>query len=182
MVGSRRAAGIVIAIGLATALAGCAAQSITASLPKVTPVAGEPNQFDGSTTEIYGRIAAGAMRCWFAVNGQLKKSHIFHADAAPIAKGGAVEVNVLERDLVGPKPWGPKAFRITLSPASEQTTIAVENLKMPDAIAAQMRADVFQWGQGGTECKLKPIEPPSPPPAPEPAKKKIKAKVKAAAQ
>lgn len=156
-------------------LAACATQTITASLPKIAPVAGEPSRFEGQTADIYGLIARGAMSCWFATNGQLKKTHIFHADAESPANGGAVEIAVLERELQGPKPWGAKAFKVELAQSGEQTTINVENLKMPEPIAVQMRADVFQWAQGRRECTLKPIEVAAPPP-PE-APKKTKAKV-----
>ena len=173
---------MVGALAAAVVLPGCATQTITASLPTVVAAAGEPTRIDASTTEVYGRIAAGAMRCWFANYGQIKKSHIFHADADPLAKGGGVEVAVLERDLAGPKPWGAKAFKVLLAPSGEQTSIAVENLKMPEPMATPMRDDVFDWAQGGTGCRLKPSEPPSPAAEVPAKKKKPKAKVQAAAR
>lgn len=171
--------GLVMATG--GLLAGCAAQSITASLPKVAPVAGEPGRIDASTTEVYSRIAAGAMRCWFAVGGQIRASHIFHANADPAANGGIVEADVLERDMAGPKPWGAKAFKVMLAPSGEQTTIDIENIKMPEATAATMRADVFAWAQGDTNCKLKPADLPPPPVAEKSKKTKAKKLVKAPA-
>jgi hypothetical protein len=166
-------------------LAGCASQSIdatapktTATLPAISNVAGEPSRIDANSQAVYGLIASGAMRCWFATNGQLKKSHIFHADVDPPSKGGAAEVSVLERDVTGAKLWGARTFKVALKPVGEQTGIEVENLKMPEATAALMRADVFQWAQGGKECKLQPVEVAAPPP--EPAKPRAKFKVKPA--
>lgn len=161
-------------------LGGCASQNITASLPTVSTLPGEPNRVMGATGDIYAAIASGANSCWFAVNGQIKKSHIFHADANPPTGGGAVEIAVLERDLTGPKPWGAKAFKVALAQSGDQTVLEVENLKMPEAIATTMRADVFHWAQGGRECKLKPHEPPAPPAATQ--KPKVKGKAKPAAR
>jgi hypothetical protein len=157
-------------------LGGCAAQTITAALPKVQPVAGEPSRIDASPPHVYGLIARGAMSCWFAATGQLKKSHIFHADVDPPTAGGAVEIAVHERDNTGPNAWGARVFKVALKLSGEQTIIDVENIKMPEAVAVPMRADVFHWAQGGRDCKLKPIEVAAAPP--EPAKPKAKLKVK----
>ena len=169
----------MVSMALAFIASGCATQSFksTIELPKLpTAVAGEPGRVDGRSADVYGSIAGGALTCWFAANGQLKKSHIFYADADPQAKGGAVEIAVLERDMVGPKPWGAKAFKVALSQSGEQTTIEVDNLKMPETVAAQMRTDVFHWAQGGKDCRLKPIETTPSSPEPVAAKKKLKAK------
>lgn len=166
---------------LATAaLGGCAAETITSSLPKPAALAAEPTVVDGSPSDVYGRIASGALSCWFAVNGQLKKSHIFHADADPPAKGGAVEIAIHEREKDAPRPWGAKAYKIALAASSTHTTIEITNVKMPAEIAQQMRADVFGWAQGETTCRLKPEEVVPPPEPPAKSKSKVKPKVKAA--
>jgi hypothetical protein len=146
------------------------------SLPKIDPTAGEPSRVAGPPAEIYRRIASGATRCWFAPWSPLKKSHIFHADADGIAKGGAVEVAVMVRDNAAPKPWGPRAFRVMLTADGEYTGIEVQNLSMNAETAAPMRADVFHWAQDGQECKLKP--PPEETGPPPPPVKAAKAKVK----
>ena len=178
---TRRCASKVVVSGLlaAAASAGCATQTITASLPKVAAVESEPGRVEGSPADIYALIAAGSLGCWFAVNGQLKKSHIFHADVDPPSKGGAVEIAVHERDQTGQSTWGSKAFKISLVASGGQTEIEIQNLKMPEDMAKTMRADAFGWAQGSKECRLKPIELPPPP---EPPKKKVKGKVKAAAK
>ena len=120
----------------------------------------EPSKIDASSTEVYTRVARGAMACWFGAQGRLAGSHIFHADAAPAMNGGAVEIVVHERAVDQPKPWGYKAFRVLLaettaldgSSGSGGTLITVENLRMPEAEAPRMRAEVFQWASGAESC------------------------------
>ncbi len=146
-------------------LSGCAAQTITSALPAIDSP-GEPTRVSGLPAEVYSLIARGATSCWFAAGGQLKATHIFHADVDPPARGGGVEIAIHERDIKGEKPWGVKAFRINLIGSGEQTNIVVENLKVPEPIAALMRADVFHWVTGGRDCKLKPVEIAAPPPPP----------------
>ncbi len=151
MLFERRGLRIVIAAIMAPLATACATQSLTPTLeiPKLpSALAGEPGRFDGRSADIYGLIASGALTCWFAANGQLKKSHIFHADADPQAKGGAVEIAVLERDLVGPKPWGPKAFKVALSQSGDQTTIEVDNLKLPEDDSSANARRCFSLGAG----------------------------------
>jgi hypothetical protein len=153
------------------------------SLPVIDVTAGEPGRVSGPPSEIYRLIASGSARCWFAPRSPLKTTHIFHADAEPPAKGGAVEVAVLVRDLAAPKPWGPRAFRVMLTADGDYTAINVQNLSMDAEVAAQMRADVFHWAQDGRQCKLKP--PPEeagpPPPPAKAAKVKVAKKPKPAA-
>lgn len=146
---------LAVLVQAAVLLGGCASQSITASLPQnIAP--GEPSRVAGSPSTVYELIAAGANTCWFSPTGQLKKTHIFHADAESPAKGGAVDIAIQEHDVANAKPWGVRAFRIALKASDEQTVIEVENLKLPEPTAAQMRADVFNWAQGGKGCQLKP--------------------------
>jgi hypothetical protein len=146
------------------------------SLPTIDPTAGEPGRVSGPPSEIYRLIASGSARCWFAPRSPLKATHIFHADAEPPSKGGAVEVAVMVRDPAAPKPWGPRAFRVMLTADGSYTAIEVQNISMTAELAGQMRADVFHWAQNGQQCKVKPpAEEAGPPPPPKKA-----AKVKAA--
>lgn len=127
-----------------------------------------------SSAEIYSRIARGANACWFGPRGRIATSHILHADAAPSMNGGGVEVVVHERAVDQPKPWGYKAFRVTLTegtgldgtPGAGGTNIAVENTRIPDAEALRMRAEVFQWASGTEGCKTDPTLDKAPEPAP----------------
>jgi hypothetical protein len=125
----------------------------------------EPSQLPLPSAEIYSRIARGANACWFGARGRIRSTHILHADVAPSMTGGAVEIVVHERAVDQPKPWGYKAFRISLaeSPgltgASGEggTTISVENARMSDPEASRMRAEVYQWATGTEGCKTDPV-------------------------
>src|SRR5262245_19338240 len=85
-----------------------------ASIAKLT-VSAEPSRVSQPSAEVYARIARCANSCWFGPKGRLAASHIFHADAAPSMNGGAVEIVVHERAVDQPKPWGYKAFRVSLT-------------------------------------------------------------------
>ena len=151
----------------------------------------EPSVHPIPSAEAYSRVARGANVCWFGPRGRLSATHIFHADAAPAMNGGGVEIVVHERAVDQPKPWGYKAFRVTMAetagldgtPSAGGTRITVENIRLPDAEAARMRAETIQWAVGTEGCKedlaadqaLAAIAPP-PPPAPAPVEPKAKAK------
>lgn len=117
-----------------------------------------------NSAETYSRVARGANRCWFGGTGRIATTHIFHADAAPSMNGGAVEIVVHERAVDQPKPWGFKAFRVTVTevvgldgtPGGGGASLGVENLRMGEAEAARMRAEVFQWASGTDDCKSDP--------------------------
>ncbi len=126
----------------------------------------EPSRHALPSSEVYSRIARGANACWFGPRGRIGKTHLMHADAAPSMNGGAVELVVHERAVDQPKPWGFKAFRVLLTESAGavgansggggSTEIAVENSRIPDAEAARMRAEVFQWAAGTEGCKADP--------------------------
>jgi hypothetical protein len=75
-----------------------------------------------------------------------------------------VDIVVHERASDQPKPWGYKAYRVQLTespgldgtPGGGGTSIAVENSRMPEAEAARMRAEVFQWASGTEGCRADP--------------------------
>lgn len=147
-------------IAAATSLGGCN----TASLPSLGSP-GQPTRVSASSTEVYVRIAQGANACWFGPQGPLRTTHIFHADVEPVHGTGTAEIIVHERDATQPKPWGRRAFRIALTPVGEQTSIDVENLAMPAEAADRMRADVFQWVEGGSGCRMAELATPARGPA-----------------
>lgn len=134
------------------------------TLPKIEmpAVTIEPSLILVGSTEVYTRIARGAMTCWFGPQGRLTATHIFHADAAPTLNGGGVEIVVHERAVDQPKPWGYKAFRVQLSettgmdgsPGGGGTRITVDNVRMSDTEAPVMRAEVYQWASGTDGCKV----------------------------
>ncbi len=164
-----------VLVQLTIALGGCSSQNLSESLTQTASL-GEPSRVTGSPLVVYGLIASGAMNCWFAPAGQLKKTHIFHAVAESPVKGGAAEIAVHERDVAGGQTWGARVFKIVLKPAGEQTDIEVGSLKLPAPIANLMRDDVFDWAQGGKGCRLKPAEAEPVIPAPLAARKSVKAK------
>lgn len=195
-----RSVGLLAAGLVAHAIAACSGGPALPSLP-IAAVAlpqmstltvgslpvGEKHVQPHPSAEIYSRIALGANACWFGPRGRLAKSHMLHADVAPSMNGGGVEMVVHERAVDQPKPWGYKAFRVMLTesagldgtPGAGGTQIAVENSRIPDAEAARMRAEVFQWAAGTPGCKSDPAldKPPeaAAPPEPAPAKPKAKA-------
>ncbi len=143
----------------------------------------------GSATEIYSRLARGAMSCWFAVGGPLKKDYIFHATADAPSRGGKAEIVIHERDSTQPNPRGPKAYLVGIEPTGEASAaLTVENRKMPDAFASAMTEDISRWAKGTDGCATASSTPgwiPAPPEtadAAQPAKKSKpqKAKLKAA--
>jgi hypothetical protein len=158
---------------LAAGAGACSTQNISETLTQ-TAALGEPTRVSGTPLTVYGMIASGATNCWFAPTGQLKKSHVFHAEAESPVKGETAEIAVHERDVASGQTWGARVFKISLKPIGEQTEISVENLKLPPQIAGPMRADAFDWAQGGKGCRLKPAETPAP--APASAKKPAKTK------
>jgi hypothetical protein len=150
----RRAIHLPPVLGLALALAACGGGPSLSALqmpPAETPAA-QSDTLQISTSEAYARIAQGANSCWFGARGRLNGRYIFHADAAPPARGGAVEIVVHERVYDQPKPWGYKAFRVALTKGSGYTSVGVENLRMPEEAARQMRAEVLAWAHGSQSC------------------------------
>jgi hypothetical protein len=143
--------GIAAAIGLFGA--GCSG-STPLSLPSLPQLPGTVTEAPivGSSTEVYERIARGALSCWFGTAGPLKANYIYHADAEPAGKGGKAEIIVHERDRISDNPKGLKAYRIAITPDGEATTLLFENLKLPEALANSMEADARRWGAGAIGC------------------------------
>jgi hypothetical protein len=107
----------------------------------------------GSATELYSRVARGAMKCWFAAGGPLKQEYIYHATADAPSRGGKAEIVIHQRDPTQPNPRGAKAYRVNIEPTGEETAaIKVENLKMSPPYAAAMTDDVGRWAKGDQGC------------------------------
>lgn len=121
------------------------------SLPQLTGTVTEA-PIVGSPTEVYERVARGAMTCWFGAGGPLKAGYVYHAEAEPPGKGGKAEIVIHERDRLSDNPKGIKAYRIAITPESEKTTLLFENLKLPDTMAKSMEADARRWGAGAFGC------------------------------
>jgi hypothetical protein len=107
----------------------------------------------GSATDVYSRLASGAMKCWFAVGGPLKKDYVYHATADPASRGGKAKIIIHQRDTTQPNPRGLKSYTVDILPSGDNSaTVKAENLKMPDAFAAAMTNDVTRWTKGEAGC------------------------------
>ena len=131
-----------------------AAASDQAAPPPVTPgitvVAEDPV---GSATELYSRVARGAMSCWFGPSGPLKREYIYHAEADAPSRGGKALITIHQRDPTQPNPRGAKTYKVDITPTGESSAIVkTENLRMTDAFAAAMSADVGRWAKGDQGC------------------------------
>jgi hypothetical protein len=157
----------LLAAAVVSACVGAGQQAQTLSLPTLPSVGSIPegapdatqatpvavDQPIGSATELYSRVARGAMACWFATNGPLKKDFIFHATADAPSRGGKAEIVIHQRDPTQPNPRGAKAFLVEIEPTGESTAaIKTENLKMTDAFAVAMTDDVGRWSKGDQGC------------------------------
>jgi hypothetical protein len=186
------ALGAPLIAAILSACAGAGQQAQPLSLPKLPsvgsiseaiPVAiGQPV---GSATDIYARIARGAMSCWFGTNGPLKKDYIFHASADAPSRGGKAQIVIHQRDPTQPNPRGAKAYQINIDPTGESSaTIKTENLKMTDAFATAMTGDVGRWSKSDQGCAENSTvvgwvpAPPAPAEIPKPTHKAKKSKVK----
>lgn len=158
-----------VAIAASALLAGCAASGDGAqplSLPGLPSVGSLQasvvegpsapvtiNQSQGSATELYSRLARGAMSCWFAPGGPLKNEYIYHATADAPSRGGKAQIVIHSRDPAQPNLRGAKAFLINIEPKGEDTAaVTAENLKMPVAFATAMTEDVARWSRGEQGC------------------------------
>jgi len=132
--------------------AGCSGNELTLpALPQLTGAISEA-PIVGSPTEVYERIARGALTCWFGAVGPLKAEYVYHAEADPPAKGGKAQITIHERDRLSANPKGLRAYGIAIMPENGTTTLVFENLKMPEAMAKGMEADARRWGEGGLGC------------------------------
>lgn len=156
----------VLAAAAACAVGACAGNNelLLPKLPSAAPEVGSVTpggpsapmpleQGEGSATEVYSRIATGAMSCWFGAAGPLKRDYIYHAEADAPSRGGKAEIVIHQRDPTQPNPRGAKAYRINIDPTGDETAaVRVQNLKMTDAFATAMSGDVGRWTKGDQGC------------------------------
>ena len=111
----------------------------------------------GSPTDVYTRVARGALTCWFGASGPLKGPYIYHADAEPPSKGGRAEIDIRNRDATAADPRSLKAFRVGISPSSDGTHVDVENATIPEPLATRLGADAHRWAAGEEGCGEAPV-------------------------
>jgi hypothetical protein len=92
------------------------------------------------------------MACWFGTAGPLKVNYIYHAEAKPASQGGKSEIVIHERDRTSENPRGLRAFRVAIAPKGETASVTIENLKLPEPLAASMDDDVRRWAAGAIGC------------------------------
>ncbi len=106
----------------------------------------------GTPTEIYARIARGAVQCWFGASGPLKKAYIYHAEADAPSRGGRAEITLHVREPSQPNPRGAKAYRVKIEPQGNVSVVEAENLKLPEPMALTLNAEVSRWSKGEQGC------------------------------
>lgn len=170
---------VMILLGLMAALvAGCstgAAPTLTSGLPEkeaaATPTAlpALPDMSAianltkgaalpvGSPTDVYTRVARGALTCWFGATGPLKGPYIYFADADPPSKGGKAEIDIRTRDRDAADPRSLKAFHIGIEAGGEGTRVDVQNVKIPEPLATRLAADVTRWAADQEGCGEAPV-------------------------
>jgi hypothetical protein len=175
----------VVCLGL-IGIGGCGTSTEilkTASLTPTVAISNHSSTHSESTHEIYARVARGAKACWFGAGRPLDLEYAFEGAAAPEADGGAAEVAVHVRTPDQPSPRGGKVFIVAITKVADGSSLAVENRRIQETLADQMRADVARWAKtGSVECGTLTLPARqvavTPPPLPErkPVKKTSKAK------
>lgn len=113
-------------------------------------------QIVGTPTELYTRIARGALTCWFGASGPLKGKYMYHADAAPPSQGGRSEIKILVKDDTAADPRSVRAYRIVIAPGDVNSILETENSKIPEPLATSMGADVRRWAADDEGCSAAP--------------------------
>jgi hypothetical protein len=147
----------IVLVAGACLLGGCSGELTTSSLSAPfaltpLPVSSGDGRVATSATDLYTRVARGALNCWFGRSGALKQDYIYHADAHPPSRGGGADIGIHVRDLTAPSPRGVRAFRILITQDGSASTYAVENLRMPETLAARMTRDVERWAVEEAGC------------------------------
>jgi hypothetical protein len=143
------------------------AQIETGAMP--SPQAGAPLEtvivVAGTPTEIYARVASGALRCWLGTHGPIKTTHVFNAEAAPPSEGGVAEIVLHERDVSFRDQRGARAFRVSFVADQGNVRVGVAALKMHAPLSDLMAKDVEAWAYGGAGCQAASLSPPKAAPA-----------------
>lgn len=141
-------------------LAGSPAEpSAGLSLPKASSILPQTDQVIGTPTELYTRIARGALTCWFGAAGPLKDEYIYHADADPPSKGGRSQIIIHVRDktkISNSEQKSVRAFRVVIAPAEPTPTVESENFKLAEPLAARLTSDVRRWAADNEGCSEAP--------------------------
>ncbi|MBU2582621.1 MAG: hypothetical protein KJ622_12970 [Alphaproteobacteria bacterium] len=111
----------------------------------------------GSATEVYTRVARGALTCWMGGQGGMRATHLFQADAKPRSEGGAAQIDIHERLKDKPNVPGKRVFAVTIAPLGEGASVTVDNLGLPQQEGEAMSLDVERWAAAEEGCPKEPI-------------------------
>ncbi len=118
----------------------------------------------GSATEVYTRIARGAMKCWLGPERPLNGSHLFQAEAKPRSQGGAARIDIHERIAEAPNQPGRRVFSVLIDPVGPNASVRSENLALPAPLAEAMTEDANMWAAKEESCIAGQPQLPEPPP------------------
>lgn len=145
-----------LAAALVASLAGCSLEGM--KLPQLTQSLGGDAPTSALTTstdppsDVYGRIARGALKCWFGPQGSLKATHAFHARVDAPSEGGQAEIVVHTRDTDKPQHGALRAYRIIIAPTPAGSLVEAQNVRFPEALGATLTSDVKGWIEGKEGC------------------------------
>ena len=157
-----------------------ALEAAQTALPTLTlPELGtSPPAIRGSPTEVYTRIARGAVTCWFGAHGPLKGTHVYHAVANPPSKGGQARILIHKLDASRKDKRGVRAYAVDIVPEGKTARLEIQNAKMEEPRGSEMAQDARRWASGQEGCVAKPVAAGWDTQAPAKATKKRKAKRK----
>lgn len=111
----------------------------------------------GSATEVYTRVARGALTCWMGGHGAMRETYLFQADAKPRSQGGAAQIDIHERLKHKPNIPGRRVFSVSISPVGDAATVSAENLGLSRQQGESMISDVERWAAAEEGCLKEPI-------------------------
>lgn len=120
------------------------------SLPSLPPLTGRA--VVGTPTEVYTRVAQGALTCWFGAEGPLKGAYVYHAEALPPSKGGQARIVIHARDDSRTDRRGKRAYLVDILPDGQGAKLSVHNATMTQDLALRMQSDVDRWAADETGC------------------------------
>jgi hypothetical protein len=130
---------------------------ITPSMPSLGALLPAETKVVGSPIEVYTRVSRGALTCWFGASGPLKGTYIYHGEADPPSRGSRAEFVIHTRDKAASDPRSVRAFRVGIAPGEQKTQIEVENISIPEPLAARLKADVIRWAGDQEGCGENPV-------------------------
>ncbi len=111
----------------------------------------------GTPTQIYTRIARGAVTCWFGAHGSLKATHVYSAVAKPPSQGGQARILIHKKDTSLRDKRGMRAYAIDIVPDGKTAKLEIQNAQMGEPRGTNMANDARRWAAGQEGCVAKPV-------------------------